>query len=175
MSSLRNAVKRVEHKERAQPASRRKLGLLEKHKDYGERERVSLFSSTYQPGDPRAPPCAGHTYRPTSRPAGLRIERSLRLCTLTTVFVGHSSTTAVQHSATLLGGCTAPLKGVSRREPLPASPSRILGGETLTLVSAMLIDPQLLFFTTPTSKRHLGILVIAAVMRYTAKKGRAYV
>lgn len=37
MSSLRNAVKRVEHKERAQPASRRKLGLLEKHKDYGER------------------------------------------------------------------------------------------------------------------------------------------
>lgn len=36
MSSLRNAVKRVEHKERAQPASRRKLGLLEKHKDYGE-------------------------------------------------------------------------------------------------------------------------------------------
>ena len=35
MSSLRNAVKRVEHKERAQPASRRKLGLLEKHKDYG--------------------------------------------------------------------------------------------------------------------------------------------
>lgn len=40
MSSLRNAVKRVEHKERAQPASRRKLGLLEKHKDYGERERA---------------------------------------------------------------------------------------------------------------------------------------
>ena len=36
MSSLRNAVKRVEHKERAQPASRKKLGLLEKHKDYGE-------------------------------------------------------------------------------------------------------------------------------------------
>lgn len=36
MASLRNAVKRIEHKERAQPASRRKLGLLEKHKDYGE-------------------------------------------------------------------------------------------------------------------------------------------
>lgn len=35
----------------------------------------------------------------------------------------------------------------------------------------MLIDPQLLFFTTPTSKRHLGILVIAAVMRYSSKKG----
>ncbi|CAN0035895.1 unnamed protein product [Ectocarpus sp. 12 AP-2014] len=39
MSSLRNAVKRVEHKERAQPASRRKLGLLEKHKDYVLRAR----------------------------------------------------------------------------------------------------------------------------------------
>ena len=34
MSSLRNAVKRVTHKERAQPASRKKFGLLEKHKDY---------------------------------------------------------------------------------------------------------------------------------------------
>ncbi|CAN0552609.1 unnamed protein product, partial [Ectocarpus sp. 12 AP-2014] len=39
MSSLRNAVKRVEHKERSQPASRRKLGLLEKHKDYVLRAR----------------------------------------------------------------------------------------------------------------------------------------
>ncbi|CAM9538676.1 unnamed protein product [Ascophyllum nodosum] len=39
MASLRNAVKRVEHKERAQPASRRKLGLLEKHKDYVLRAR----------------------------------------------------------------------------------------------------------------------------------------
>lgn len=36
MASLRNAVKRVEHKERAQPSSRRKFGLLEKHKDYGK-------------------------------------------------------------------------------------------------------------------------------------------
>jgi U3 small nucleolar RNA-associated protein 11 len=34
MSSLRNAVKRVTHKERAQPAARKKFGLLEKHKDY---------------------------------------------------------------------------------------------------------------------------------------------
>ena len=37
MSSLRNAVKRVAHKERSQPHHRRKLGLLEKHKDYVER------------------------------------------------------------------------------------------------------------------------------------------
>lgn len=44
MSSLRNAVKRVEHKERAQPASRRKLGLLEKHKDYGERALTASSS-----------------------------------------------------------------------------------------------------------------------------------
>lgn len=34
MSSLRNAVKRRTHKERAQPAGRSRLGLLEKHKDY---------------------------------------------------------------------------------------------------------------------------------------------
>ena len=33
-SSLRNAVKRKTHKERAQPAGRKKLGLLEKNKDY---------------------------------------------------------------------------------------------------------------------------------------------
>ncbi|CAM9653236.1 unnamed protein product [Choristocarpus tenellus] len=39
MSSLRNAVKRVEHKERAQPVARRRLGLLEKHKDYVLRAR----------------------------------------------------------------------------------------------------------------------------------------
>ena len=36
-SSLRNAVKRITHKERAQPSDRKKLGLLEKHKDYVER------------------------------------------------------------------------------------------------------------------------------------------
>jgi len=39
MSSLRNAVKRVTHKERSQPAARGKLGLLEKHKDYVERAK----------------------------------------------------------------------------------------------------------------------------------------
>lgn len=33
-SSLRNAVKRVTHKERAQPSDRKRFGLLEKHKDY---------------------------------------------------------------------------------------------------------------------------------------------
>ncbi|TYI24181.1 hypothetical protein ES332_A06G215700v1 [Gossypium tomentosum] len=34
MSSLRNAISRRAHKERAQPSSRKKIGLLEKHKDY---------------------------------------------------------------------------------------------------------------------------------------------
>lgn len=39
MSSLRNAVKRKTHKERAQPAARHKFGLLEKKKDYLQRAR----------------------------------------------------------------------------------------------------------------------------------------
>lgn len=38
-STLRNAVKRVTHKERAQPSDRKRFGLLEKHKDYIERAR----------------------------------------------------------------------------------------------------------------------------------------
>ncbi|KAK9810612.1 hypothetical protein WJX73_004489 [Symbiochloris irregularis] len=37
MSSLRNAVKRKTHKERAQPLARRRFGLLEKKKDYRQR------------------------------------------------------------------------------------------------------------------------------------------
>jgi U3 small nucleolar RNA-associated protein 11 len=39
MSSLRNAAKRVTHKERGQPAARGRLGFLEKHKDYVVRAR----------------------------------------------------------------------------------------------------------------------------------------
>ncbi|SPO02245.1 related to cgi-94 protein [Cephalotrichum gorgonifer] len=36
-SSMRNAIQRREHRERAQPHERRHLGLLEKHKDYSLR------------------------------------------------------------------------------------------------------------------------------------------
>lgn len=37
MASLRNAVKRITHKERAQPRARAHLGVLEKHGDYKQR------------------------------------------------------------------------------------------------------------------------------------------
>ncbi|KAL1879974.1 hypothetical protein VTK73DRAFT_6554 [Phialemonium thermophilum] len=39
MSSMRNAVQRRAHRERAQPLERQRLGLLEKHKDYALRAK----------------------------------------------------------------------------------------------------------------------------------------
>eukprot|EP01039_Chlorochromonas_danica_P010944 gene10944-12166_t len=60
MSSLRNAVKRVTHKERAQPESRKRLGLLEKHKDYVERatdfkKKRKILTSLRKKADERNP------------------------------------------------------------------------------------------------------------------------
>lgn len=40
MSSFKNAISRRAHKERAQPSSRKKFGLLEKHKDYVVRAKA---------------------------------------------------------------------------------------------------------------------------------------
>lgn len=45
MSSLRNAVKRVTHKERSQPRARKHLGLLEKKKDYQRRAKDFHFKT----------------------------------------------------------------------------------------------------------------------------------
>lgn len=39
MSSMRNAIQRRSHRERAQPRERQRLGLLEKHKDYALRAK----------------------------------------------------------------------------------------------------------------------------------------
>ena len=64
MSALRNATSRRTHKERAQPAARRSLGLLEKKKDYKQR------SDNYHKKEVRRPkPRPGQSLsRPRRRP-----------------------------------------------------------------------------------------------------------
>lgn len=47
MSSMRNAVSRRSHRERAQPLERRRLGLLEKHKVRTAPEDASSRLSPY--------------------------------------------------------------------------------------------------------------------------------
>ncbi len=49
-SAFRNAVKRVAHKERAQPSARAKMGLLEKHKDYVVRAKDFKNKKSYLSG-----------------------------------------------------------------------------------------------------------------------------
>lgn len=41
MSSLRNSIQRRNHKERAQPLERKRLGLLEKHKVRDDDQELS--------------------------------------------------------------------------------------------------------------------------------------
>ncbi|CAK9176275.1 unnamed protein product [Ilex paraguariensis] len=64
MSSLRNAVSRRDHKERAQPHSRRKFGLLEKHKDYVVRAQSYHKKEEYLRTHPATYRCTKKTLTP---------------------------------------------------------------------------------------------------------------